>query len=191
MTKAAVGSSSTPSSSVSTLTPRQRMSRWVHFVTQLMSTTHSRLGSARNSSHVQRTGSPTSPSIENDQRSSGVRGVGPAESTGKSVVRYWPGGMRVRGLPTPGVARRPTNPRVTKRSAIDRPSRSSGWEHSSDSIEIRHTEDIRISGGEPTTVRGVADRPHRSCAVCKDGPWRSCFAGQHPDPGGSSDDPDG
>ena len=32
--------------------------------------------------------------MENDQRSSGVRGVGPAESTGKSVVRYWPGGIR-------------------------------------------------------------------------------------------------
>ena len=35
-------SSSTRSSSVSTLTPRQRMSSFVHFVTQLMSTVHSR-----------------------------------------------------------------------------------------------------------------------------------------------------
>jgi hypothetical protein len=30
--------------------------------------------------------------IENDQLSSGVCGVGPADSTGKSVVTYWPGG---------------------------------------------------------------------------------------------------
>ena len=28
----------------------------------------------------------------NSQASSGMRGVGPAESTGKSLVRYWPGG---------------------------------------------------------------------------------------------------
>ena len=30
----------------------------------------------------------------NSQASSGTRGVGPAESTGKSLVRYWPGGSR-------------------------------------------------------------------------------------------------
>ena len=64
------------------------MSSFVHFVTQLMSTVHSRVGSARKASHVQRTGSRTRPSMENDQLSSGVRGVGPADSTGKSLVRY-------------------------------------------------------------------------------------------------------
>src|SRR5439155_27002089 len=42
ITKAADGSSSTFSNEVSTLTPRQFMSTLVHFVTQLMSTVHSR-----------------------------------------------------------------------------------------------------------------------------------------------------
>src|SRR6266511_3340582 len=49
------------------------------------------------------------------QRSSGVRGVGPAESTGKSRVRYWPGGTR---FATSDSRRLPTNPREMKRSAI-------------------------------------------------------------------------
>ena len=81
------------------------MSSFVHFVTQLMSTVQSRAGRARNSSQVQLTGSRTRPSIENDQRSSGVRGVGPADRTGKSVVRYWPGGIReaMSSPSTPGV----------------------------------------------------------------------------------------
>jgi hypothetical protein len=38
----------------------------------------------------------------------GTVGVGPAESTGKSRIRYWPGGMR---LATSGSTRRPRNPR--------------------------------------------------------------------------------
>src|SRR5215217_1493017 len=72
-----------------------------------MSTVTSSLGSARNSSHVQRRGSSTSPTIEKSQRSSGVWGVGPAERTGKSLVRYCPGGTR-----SPGPSsRRPLKPR--------------------------------------------------------------------------------
>ena len=35
------------------------------------------------------------PTIENVHSSSGVCGVGPAERTGKSSVRYWPGGTRL------------------------------------------------------------------------------------------------
>src|SRR5207253_6723511 len=99
ITKAADGWSSTASSSVSTLTPRQRMSRWVHFVTQLMSTTQSRAGRAVSSSHDHRTGAVTRPSIVSDHRSSGVRGVGPADRTGKSRVRYCPGGVLDRASP--------------------------------------------------------------------------------------------
>src|SRR5262245_60453628 len=100
------------------LTPRQRMSSLVHLVTQLMSTTQSRAGNAMNVSHDHRAGSRTRPSIENDQRSSDVRGVGPADRTGKSVVRYWPGGIRSETLPGPAGARRPTNPRVTNCSVM-------------------------------------------------------------------------
>ncbi len=117
MTNAASGLSTTASSRVSTLTPRQRMSSFVHFVTQLMSTVQSRASRARNSSHVHVTGDSTRPSIDRDQRSSGVRGVGPAERTGKSRVRYWPVGVRDRASPPAAPSsRRPTNPRVTNRS---------------------------------------------------------------------------
>ena len=46
--------------------------------------------------------------------SSGVCGVGPAERTGKSSVRYWPGGMRP---PSSSASRRPWKPRVMKATA--------------------------------------------------------------------------
>src|SRR5438128_1165216 len=52
------------------------------------------VGSLRNSSQVQFFSLSTSPVIENVQSVSGVRGVGPAERTGKSLTRYWPGGRR-------------------------------------------------------------------------------------------------
>src|SRR3712207_8079725 len=56
----------------------------------------------------------TSPSIEKVHWSSGTRGVGPAERTGKSFTRYCPGGTR----PAVSACRRlPTNPRETKRCA--------------------------------------------------------------------------
>jgi hypothetical protein len=79
---------STPSSRVSTLTPVQDVPSFDHFVTQWMSTVTSSLGSARKSSHVHDTTSSTSPRIVNVQSSSDVRGVGPADSTGKSLVTY-------------------------------------------------------------------------------------------------------
>src|ERR671918_1700185 len=73
-----------------------------------MSRVTSSLGRARNSSHVQRRGSSTSPTMEKSHWSSGVCGVGPAERTGKSGVTYWPGGTR-----SPGTSsrRRPLKPR--------------------------------------------------------------------------------
>src|SRR5439155_13111302 len=44
----------------------------------------------------------------------------PAERTGKSRVRYWPGGVRDRRSPASSpVPRRPTKPRVTNRSVTD------------------------------------------------------------------------
>src|SRR5438067_2274610 len=65
-------------------------------------------GSARSSSHVQLTGSAP-PSIANVHSSSRVCGVGPADSTGKSSVTYWPGGRRPLSSPRP----RPLKPRET------------------------------------------------------------------------------
>ena len=59
-----------------------------------------------NSSQVQRTGSRAASDL-NVHSSSGVCGVGPAESTGKSSVRYCPGGTRSGGPSW----RRPRNPR--------------------------------------------------------------------------------
>src|SRR5918996_690747 len=72
-----------------------------------MSRVTSSLGRARNSSHVQRRGSSTSPTTEKSHWSSGVCGVGPAERTGKSGVTYWPGGTRSRGTSS---RRRPLKP---------------------------------------------------------------------------------
>src|SRR5262245_13861072 len=110
-----------PSRSVSIATPSQVVSSFVHFVTQLMSTSTSSLGSARNSSQDHRVSScPASVSIVKDQSDSGVCGVGPADSTGKSSVRYCPGGTRASSR---SLARLPWNPLDTY-AISDRPSAS-------------------------------------------------------------------
>jgi hypothetical protein len=85
---------STPSSKVSTETPSHLVPNFDHFVTQWMSLVISSEGSCLNSSHVHLLGSSTSPKMEKSHSESGVRGVGPAESTGKSSTRYCPGGRR-------------------------------------------------------------------------------------------------
>jgi hypothetical protein len=53
-----------------------------------MSVRISSLGSRRNSSHDQDTGSSTAPVIEKVHSSVETYGVGPAERTGKSSTRY-------------------------------------------------------------------------------------------------------
>src|SRR6266851_8434811 len=111
MTYRAIGSAWTAASSVSTLTPSHLVSSLVHFVTQLMSTVYVSVASFLNASQLQLTGDFTSPSMVNDHWSSGVWGVGPAESTGKSVTRYCPGGRR---SSTSAGRRRPRNPRDIK-----------------------------------------------------------------------------
>src|SRR4051794_41568056 len=73
-----------------------------------MSTVNVSCGSARNSSHVHDAASSTAPSIVKVHSSSGVRGVGPADSTGKSSTVYWPGGT-LEG--STSRRRRPPNPR--------------------------------------------------------------------------------
>ena len=98
---------SIPSSSVSSETPVHTVSSFDHFVTQWMSTVTVSLGSACNSSHVHETGSSTAPAIVKLHASSGVCGVGPADSTGKSSVTYWPGGTRDGSASGPAPAGKP------------------------------------------------------------------------------------
>jgi len=59
-----------------------------HQQPQWMSTVTSSAGSATNSSHVHRRVSATAPWIENVHSSSRVRGVGPADRTGKPRSQY-------------------------------------------------------------------------------------------------------
>src|SRR5919202_6036611 len=83
---------STPANRVSTETPSHLVPSFDHLVTQWMSVVISSDGSCLNSSHVHLLGSSTSPTTAKSHSSRGVRGVGPAERTGKSSTRYWPGG---------------------------------------------------------------------------------------------------
>src|SRR6266851_7456193 len=83
------------------------------------------VGSLRNSSHVQFLSLSTSPVIENVQSVSGVRGVGPADRTGKSCTRYWPGGRLPSGAWSLG---RPWNARETKVMIEPPPVRRQGQE---------------------------------------------------------------
>src|SRR5829696_5930360 len=63
-------------------------------------------GSCLNSSQLHLLGSSISPTMQKSHSSRGVRGVGPAESTGKPSTKYWPGGSAVSWL-----LRRPKKPR--------------------------------------------------------------------------------
>src|SRR3954469_12502106 len=90
-------------------TPRQTVSSFDHFVTQWMSTVISSLGNAWNSAQLHPRASSISPTTEKFQTSIDRCGVTPAESTGKSEVRYWPGGIL---LATSGCGR-PWKPRET------------------------------------------------------------------------------
>src|SRR5215203_191477 len=99
---------STSSRSVSTETPSQRVPSFDHLVTQWMSLMISSEGSSLNSSHAHLFGSSISPTMEKSHSSSGVRGVGPAESTGNPSTRYCPGG---RWVSCACCLRRPRKPR--------------------------------------------------------------------------------
>src|SRR5260370_21999812 len=97
-----------PASSVSRETPSQTVPSFDQRVTQWRSTVVVSLGSSRNDfqSHFRKSWFPSL--IVNSQRSSGTCGVGPADKTGKSVVRYCPG-----GIVALSALRRPENPRET------------------------------------------------------------------------------
>src|SRR5215204_546658 len=99
---------STSSSRVSTETPSQLVPSFDHLVTQWMSVVISSEGSSLNSSHAHLFSSSTSPTMEKSHSSSGVRGVGPAESTGNPSTRYCPGG---RWVSCSCCLRRPRKPR--------------------------------------------------------------------------------
>src|SRR5262249_49328830 len=98
-------------------------------VTQCRSTVTSSAGSAWNCAQFQARFSPDSLVIANSHRSVSTRGVGPADSTGKSAVRYWPGGSFSSWCP------RPENPRLM--TLMSPPHPSSFW--GGPRNEVEHT----------------------------------------------------
>src|SRR5580658_4301390 len=100
-------------SSVSRETPSQDVPSLDHRVTQCKSTVTVSLGRLRKDLQSHRCRAFLPSSITNSHFSSGTCGVGPADKTGKSVVRYCPGGS----LTSVG-ARRPEKPREMIRMCI-------------------------------------------------------------------------
>ena len=96
-------------SSVSKETPRHSVSSFDQVVTQWMSTTTVVCGSAWNSAHVHFASSDPPSCSASVHAARSTCGVGPADRTGKSLTRCWPGGTRA--LRPSG--RRPRNPRET------------------------------------------------------------------------------
>src|SRR5215471_16130090 len=89
-------------------TPSQCVPSFDHRVTQCRSTVMFSVGSSRNDFQFHRRKTFVPSSIVNSHFSSGMCGVGPAERTGKSVVRYCPGGSF-----TSATVRLPKKPRET------------------------------------------------------------------------------
>src|SRR5215469_1554584 len=81
-----------PSRSESSETPSQVVPSFDQRVTQCRSTLKAWRGKLRNAFESHRLSGLFSSRIVNSQWSSGTCGVGPADKTGKSVVRYCPGG---------------------------------------------------------------------------------------------------
>ena len=160
-----------PSSSVSTRTPCHTVSSFDHLVTQWMSRVTSSAGSARNSSHVQRRGSSTSPAIVKSHRSSGVCGVGPADKTGKSLVTYCPGGRR----PAGAFSRRPRNPREMIGGII--PTTLAG--HPSSRSTPRSTTPCPVTSAASRAGRTLSRRPALALPTS---PWNSLAPSGSPAP---------
>src|SRR6185437_5677923 len=97
-----------PDSRVSSETPRQCVPSLDHFVTQWMFVVIASAGRAVNCRQSQRCDCPDSVTIVNCHVAVWTGGVGPADSTGKPVSRYWPGGS----FSPPGRLR-PEKPRDT------------------------------------------------------------------------------
>src|SRR5215211_6269367 len=137
---------STPSRNVSTETPSQVVPSFDHLVTQWMSLVTSSEGKARNSSHDHVLGPSTSPSIVKSHSSRGVRGVGPAERTGKPSTRYWPGGI----LTSPSARlRRPRKPREMNPPLTNVPPAVDFAENTSILARRRRQSQKRVPDGSP------------------------------------------
>src|SRR5262245_2505935 len=91
---------------VSSETPSQDVPSFDHRVTQCKSAVMVSAGKSRNDFQSQRRKTSVPSSMVNSHWSSGMCGVGPADKTGKSVVRYCPGGSF-----TSAALRRPEKPR--------------------------------------------------------------------------------
>src|SRR5918997_2636674 len=108
-------------SRASTVTPSHSVSSLLHLVTQWMSTVMRVFGSAWNSAQ-DHLASSEPPCWRAKLQSSGrVRGVGPADSTGKSAVTCWPGGTRAAAAAS-APPRRPRNPHERGGSLMGRAS---------------------------------------------------------------------
>ena len=95
--------------------PQTEMVRDIHCVTQWMSPAQRLRGRACSSSQLQRASGRGPWLIVKLQCARSMAGAGPLLSTGKSCVRYWPGGRR-RALSVP--MRRPVKPRVVAMSSL-------------------------------------------------------------------------
>src|SRR5688572_33510933 len=104
-------------------------------------------GSALNSSHVHRTVRPPGPWRVKSHVWIETRGVGPAESTGKSRVSYWPGGSRSAVAPDRG---RPRNPRENGDVVMEPPGNCHG--------------DTENNGGCTESANGVREQRLSSTA---------------------------
>src|SRR3954447_18131087 len=91
---------------VSRETPSQLVPSFDHRVTQCKSTVKVSAARSRNAFQFHRSKTSFPSVIVNSHCSSGTFAVGPADKTGKSVVRYCPGGSF-----TSAVLRRPEKPR--------------------------------------------------------------------------------
>src|SRR5215469_11974297 len=98
---------------VSSDTPSHVVPSFDHRVTQWISTVMVSAGNSRNDFQFHRRSTSVPSSIVNSHLSSATCGVGPADKTGKSVVRYCPGGS----FTSAGV-RRPEKPREVIASEI-------------------------------------------------------------------------
>src|SRR5262249_48192560 len=95
-----------PANIVSRETPSQTVPSFDHRVTQCMSTVMVSAGNSRKDFQFHRRKMSVPSLIVNSHRSRDTCGVGPADRTGKSVVRYCPGGSF-----TSAALRRPKKPR--------------------------------------------------------------------------------
>src|SRR3954447_23279846 len=137
---------------VSRETPSHDVPSFDHRVTQCRSTVKVSVGKSRNDfqSHLRRTFVPSS--ITNSQRSSDTRGVGPADKTGKSVVRYCPGGSF-----TSATLPRPEKPREMKPMCT-----SAYGVHSESPIKSRYSQTEKASIGPWYISRARKENAHNA-----------------------------